>query len=383
MKVMRETLSMKPVTLFTSPISPSLKQDISRHETGRPSSSGGRLAEHSQSNRHRNDPLTSALEVKEMHTRHQDYAEIPPMPVAAQSEGTQTSTEIAPIMGDGFVEQQMHRIRKILISGPEELIYNKKLASWYYQKGDLDKAQHIYEFVVNDPLQEQDEGYLLIMLHLAQISWFNGKYHAAEQRLRGLFYHTSPPLISISVQSPKWTYDTARWLALTQWKQSDYDQAKTTIEECRKRIKSSIEPSTEPPTEPPIEPPTLMSTLALVLASAGAFKRAWKLSKQAAADAELLWKLSDSLQPSKNHDTMTSDYRFCLLKHARISTEKWLGPKHFVTLDAASLRTWLLVFDNSTVQVEEEIQRTLRQMREQLGEEHPSTLQAITGVPEQ
>lgn len=247
------------------------------------------------------------------------------------------------------------------------------LTSWYYDRGDFQEARRLYEFLVRDPSQINEQAFHTVSLRMAQTSWINGSYESAEMELRDLFY--SQAIISYSAQDSTWTYDTGRWLALTQWKRGDYTNAETTINVCLDRIQGKT------------KPPTLLSTLALVLASRGAFKRAWKLSKSAAEEAERI---------SANNPEAQADYRFCLLNHARVSSElgrfreatakceealheikKWLGPRHFFTLDAASLRAWLLVVDNDTMQVEEEIQRTLRQMRERLGENHPSTLQAV------
>ncbi|KAF2996248.1 hypothetical protein E8E13_003831 [Curvularia kusanoi] len=258
-------------------------------------------------------------------------------------------------------------------SSIREVSDNKALALWYFEQGDLDEARRLYIFTVKHLSFGKDESY-----NLAKIFWIEGHYSKAAD-IFSVLLNSAQDISEDTSSYIVWTYDVGRWLALTHWKRGKYDVAATTIDDCRMKVKIWTSESSSVPQD---EPPTLLSTLALIRAAKGEFKAAWKLSKKAAAEA-------------KEH-VEKADYRFCLLNHARISSEigefkeaeekskevyrdfqEYLGPKHFVTLDAASLRAWLMVLRNNPTQVEEEIQRTLRQTRELLGEDHPTTLQVV------
>lgn len=295
--------------------------------------------------------------------------------------------------GERSDEQNTGKIPRLPDAHRTELKHNKKLASDYYDRGDFVEARRRFKFVIKSySTYRKDKSYYRICLNLAQISWYRGKYPSAKTKFETLF----ADMLSLGKEEkdPKLIGDAGKWLALSQWKLGDYKDAEMTIATCCEMFERDPQAS-------------LLSTWALVLASLGAFKRAWDLSTKAKSLAETSMGGNDrdirgandvkiDQQNGPQEAVMSADYRTCLFNHARISTEmgrfseaalenekvlrdlqKRLGPKHIATLDAASLRAWLLVFENNPTQSGEEVLRTLRQMRERLGEQHPSTLQAV------
>jgi tetratricopeptide (TPR) repeat protein len=246
---------------------------------------------------------------------------------------------------------------------------SQKLAGWYFYKGDLDKADQLYEVLINQLCAiPRHKGIVFrLRLNVAQIIWLRGGHKDSEQEFKRLNdsveEHDDEALIC----------KTAKWLALSQWKQGKYTEADRTIQDCFDKDPSKRQQNT-----------ALLSTRALILASAGSFNRALKDSMKAIAHG------------LEQNGQTTMQQTVCIINHARVlsecgryedaakrndealsSVQKRLGPKHFVTLDAASLRVWLLVLNNNTSKAGEEVQRTLRQMRERLGEDHPTTLQTV------
>lgn len=263
-----------------------------------------------------------------------------------------------------------------------------KLAEWYFDIGELAEAEKLYASLLDDdkgsPWTPSDH-YQIRLCH-AQIKCITGWYLDSEAQLEALL----SDLTSKKDCESKLVIDTGRWLALAQWRQGNYDVAERTVETCRK-----IEPGYE-------DTPTLLSTLALILASAGRFGEAWSYSQKVIYPSQAGQFLEESLKTDVDRREFyrksleISDYRACLFNHACIlselgrfkeadvansvaleNMEEMLGTEHFITLDAASLRAWLLVFDSSTENVGKEVQRNLRAMRECRGKTHPSTLQSL------
>lgn len=249
---------------------------------------------------------------------------------------------------------------------------SQKLAGWYFNKGDLDKADQLYEALIKQLWSiPRHKGIVFRMrLHVAQIIWLRGGHKDSEQEFKRLNDSVEEHYDEVLICK------TAKWLALSQWKQGKYTEADQTIQDCFDKEPSERQQNT-----------ALLSTRALILASAGSFNQALKDSIKA---------IDGEAHGLDQNGLPTMQQIVCFINHARVLSEcgryndaakkndealsnvqKRLGPKHFVTLDAASLRVWLLVLNNNTTKAGEEVQRTLRQIRERLGEEHPSTLQTV------
>ncbi|KAF2793872.1 TPR-like protein [Melanomma pulvis-pyrius CBS 109.77] len=285
------------------------------------------------------------------------------------------------VMGD----PSTNRGKDLQINDDKELKQNKKLASSYFQKGDLAEAERIYHILIEwcYLVQRLDRGYDKMRLQMAQISYIRGNYKLSEVTFRELLGSQ----YSRGSENPKevlLTSEITKWLALSEWRQGKYKNAEGTLDDCRKWLPEGSKNN-----------PSLLSTLALVLASAGALKRAWKLSLKATRKQKSEIDADNSSSNSRDDDS-SGQRSNCLVNHARVSCavgrlddadranqealedmRTRLGPKHFVTLDAASLRAELLVANSESDQVGEEIRRTLRDVRDRLGEHHPSTLQAV------
>jgi tetratricopeptide (TPR) repeat protein len=252
---------------------------------------------------------------------------------------------------------------------------SQDLAGCYFRGGDLDEAEKLYNDLIKECIRAINyfryAGKVFRMkLHVAQITWLKGCHRDSEKDFK---------ILNDTVETFRdevLTCKTAKWLALSQWKQGKYAEAKKTIQDCVDK-----EPGERN------ENKALLSTRALILASAGSFR----------------WALRDSIKAidGRTHGIEQKELPkmqkiICNINHARVLSEigrydeatvknnealsdlqKSLGPKHLVTLDAASLRAWLLVVNTNTSETGEEVQRTLRQMRERLGENHPSTLQTV------
>lgn len=269
-----------------------------------------------------------------------------------------------------------------IING-KELKQSKHIASWCVQNGDLEEASRLYDKLIDwcEKNKRYDRGYYKMRLQVGQIFFIRGDYGSSEDILSQL----RDKQYTRAREDPKESdlaSEIARWLALSQWRQGKYSDAQTTLDDCRMRLPHKNGNS-----------PDLLSTLALVLASAGAFKRAWRLSVKAIDP-----KSFEAHNPDVSQEADTSSGRrsSCLLNHARISyavgklkdadetnrqaledMKRRLGPNHFITLDASSFQAWLLVARNKTSQAAETAHRTLREMMERLGESHPSTLQTL------
>lgn len=254
----------------------------------------------------------------------------------------------------------------------ESLQRGQTLAGWYYRKGDLDEADQLYKnlLVLYGPINPPNSIVFGIRLHIAQIRWFQGGHRESEQDFKALNDMVDNFFDEALICK------TAKWLALSQWKQGKYTEAKATIQGCVDKDPDERKGNK-----------ALLSTRALILASAGSFKRALEDSNKAIGGE------SGKLDRNELPETQTIIYN---VNHARVLCEigrykeaaeknkaalsnlqkRW-GPKHFITLDAASLRAWLSVVMSNTSGAGEEVQQTLRQMRERLGEDHPSTLQTV------
>jgi hypothetical protein len=276
-----------------------------------------------------------------------------------------------------------------------ELKHIKNIASEYYHRGDFNEARLRFEFLVRSYESfHKSKSYYRVRLSLAQITWFNGKYKSAEHMFKALEYEIKQA--AEKDKDARLVGNIGKGITLSQWKQGRYIQAKNTIEGYCRIFEDTPQP-------------LLLSTWALVLASSGAFRHAWQLSNKAIYLAEKIAKgyrgnrkelqdqgLEEDPTETSRHDNSEDTMTTCLYNHARISSEMGrfydansankkvindlqhrLGPKHIITLDAASLRAWLLVFENNPTDAGEEVLWTLRQMRERLGEQHPSTLQAL------
>ncbi|KAJ4372384.1 hypothetical protein N0V83_004158 [Neocucurbitaria cava] len=249
----------------------------------------------------------------------------------------------------------------------ETVDYRKNFAEWYYEKGDLEEASKLYSSLVFQCMRTTGYAKLIFQMrfHMAQISWLLGYHKESEKMFRTLNE-------AVEIMEEQDICDMAKWLALAQWKQGKYQEAESTIVHCfteNSETRRNL--------------PALLSTRALILASMGSFRKALQLS----------FKAIDGGRYPIDQDGSNVVY---ILNHARVLSEigqydeaaesnnealvnmqKLWGPRHFATLDAASLRVWLLVVNNKTVRPSEEVQQTLRQLRERLGEEHPSTLQTV------
>ena len=285
--------------------------------------------------------------------------------------------------------------RAIVDLQDKDLKYFKHVASEYYYRGDFANAKTRFEFLVQSYLSShKSKSYYRLRLSLAQITWFNGRYRSSE----GMFNELQREMEQAgdTDTDAKLIGDTGKGIALAQLKQGRIREAKTTIQRYCRRFENAPQAS-------------LLSTWALVLASSGAFRHAWQLSNEAIRLAKGITKdhsgnredLQDlkpdgSLHEIAKYDNSEDMVATCLYNHARISSEMGklvhatdtnekvlkdlqhrLGPQHIITLDAASLRAWLLVYDNKPTAAGEEVLSTFRQMREHLDEHHPSTLQAM------
>lgn len=336
-----------------------------------------------------------------------DGAETPRLPFIESSRRTESPQPLTsaiqkpgppkPLRSVGFKESDEQRtgytnqlgLQKYTVPIPvsisrEDLKDSKDFASWCFQHGDLDEANRLYRVLIawceqNDQI---DRGYYKMQLQIGQISFIHGDYRSSESRLKGLLDEQyRGPLVDPGEASL--ASEIARWLALSQWRQGKYTDAQSTLDGCRHKL----------PTTKSRNSPNLLSTLALVLASAGSFKRAWKLSIKAIDP-----KSFEAYNPDAyRRKDMSSGHRStCLLNHARISyvvgklqdadeanlealedMKRRYGPQHFVTLDASSFQAWLLVARSKTSQATEAVHRTLREMMLRLGESHPSTLQTL------
>ena len=286
-------------------------------------------------------------------------------------------------------------VRAIVDLQDKDLKYFKYVASEYYYRGDFANAKTRFEFLVRSyPSSHKSKSYFRLRLSLAQITWFNGKYKSAEGMFKDLQCEIEQAADTDT--DAKLIGDTGKGIALAQLKQGWTRDARNTIRRYCQRFENAPQPS-------------LLSTWALVLASSGAFRHAWQLSKEAIHLAEGITKHDsghrENLQKQNTdevpyeiakQDICEDVVNTCLYNHARISSEMGklsdanlaneevlkdlqhrLGPQHIITLDAASLRAWLLVYDKKPTDAGEEVLSTFRQMRERLDESHPSTLQAM------
>jgi tetratricopeptide (TPR) repeat protein len=266
---------------------------------------------------------------------------------------------------------------------PVDMQQSKQIASGYMQNGDLKEANSLYGFLIQycEDHDRIDRSYYKMRLQVSQIHYIRGEYKDSEEKLQALLEKQ----YDMSQKNPSeaaFTSEIAKWLALSQWRRGNYSNAQKTLETCRKQLPDENRNRSN-----------LLSTLALVLASAGAFKRAWTLSKRA-IDPENFIVTDDSEETDK--DILSGRRSSCLVNHARISyavgeldeahkynkealedLNKRLGPKHFITLDASGLEAWLCLARSWTSQAAEGVHRTLREMIHRLGESHPSTLQTL------
>jgi tetratricopeptide (TPR) repeat protein len=271
----------------------------------------------------------------------------------------------------------------------EEMRYTIKLAHWYFEKGDLIEADRLYGFLAKNFkfVFEGECDYLRIRLSESQIKCINGKFIESETTLKSLFNYLEMHQLK-NDREMSLTEDTGRWLALAQWRQGKYSDAENTVMRCRSKLPRQKRSA-----------PALDSTLALVLASKGCFKRALKLSRAVVRMKTAAHQTTTGSKHDKGYDRYkitSAEDRTCLFNHACILSElgkfdeatnanqivldhmqEELGPHHFVTLDAASLRAWLLLSNGNNTEAGEEVHRTLRQIRQHRGKDHPSTLQAV------
>ncbi|KAH6091082.1 hypothetical protein HBI40_166770 [Parastagonospora nodorum] len=269
------------------------------------------------------------------------------------------------------------------INIPVDMQHSKEIASGYMQNGDLQEANSLYGFLIQycEDHHHLDRDYYKMRLQVSQIHYIRGEYKDSEEKLKALLEKQ----YGISQKKPSeaaFTSEIAKWLALSQWRLGNYSNAQKTLEICRKQLPDGNRNSSN-----------LLSTLAIVLVSAGAFKRAWTLSKQAIDPENFL--VADDCEETEK-DIISGRRSSCLINHARISyaigeldeahrynkealedLNKRLGPKHFITLDASGLEAWLCLARSRIPQAAEGVHRTLRGMIHRLGESHPSTLQTL------
>jgi tetratricopeptide (TPR) repeat protein len=282
-----------------------------------------------------------------------------------------------------------------------QLKYAQALALWYYDQGDLTEANRLYNILIEqyEATDVSSEDYLWTRLHHGEIACMTGSFQRAELELQELFDclefpGSTPSRFDMLVK-------TGKWLALSQWRQGKYIEAEATVNTYRMRLEEAGRNGNDK---------SLLSTLALVLVSLGAFESAWKYSRQAVqedltvahrpltAEASLA-QIVAKRRFYDEHLERSREYQSHLLNHAWIlfemgyfkdaeiansavleNMQKLLGPQHFRTLDAASLRAWLLLLENNVHHAGEEVQRTVREIRERRGKDHPSTLQSMQAL---
>jgi tetratricopeptide (TPR) repeat protein len=266
------------------------------------------------------------------------------------------------------------------------------LASVYHKCGKLEAARIVYEEMLSpSPTSRFSENHELrsvIRCRVAEIHLQEGRFEEAETYFSQLEME-SRKLASENGNITWVTLEISRWLGITFDKRGKFEEAHRKLEAVEKEIEGVKEERTsESKRSPDLEKYSMLTknALALVFAHMGDFARA----KATINDAIEIAQRIDGAADSSKHNTImdlnramifaySGDYKKATNISQVVSKklERQFGPKNLATLECWSLQTQLLAANSMPDEAQDRAEETLQRMRNELGKEHPLTLELL------